>query len=33
MQMVGFTDAAEKKIEWYWRNAELTPDARKKGAK
>ena len=31
MQVVGYADASEKKIEWYWRNTELTPDARKKG--
>jgi hypothetical protein len=33
MQMVGFADATEKKSEFYWRNEEVTPDARKKGAK
>jgi hypothetical protein len=31
MQMVGFADASEKKNEYYWRNQELTPDARPKG--
>ena len=31
MQMVGFADATEKKNEYYWRNAELTPDVRPKG--
>ena len=32
MQSVGFADAAdEKKIDFYWKNADLTPDARKKG--
>ena len=31
MQMVGFADATEKKSEYYWRNAELTPDLRPKG--
>lgn len=31
MQMVGYSDASEKKVEYYWRNANLTPDARKKG--
>lgn len=31
MQMVGFSDATEKKSELYWRNAELAPDTRKKG--
>jgi len=33
MQGVGFADATEKKVDFYWRNADLTPDARKKGAK
>lgn len=33
MQTVGFTDASEKKVESYWRNNDLSPDARKKGAK
>jgi hypothetical protein len=31
MQVVGFADATEKKSEYYWRNTDLTPDARKKG--
>lgn len=31
MQMVGFADATEKKVDFYWRNADLTPDARPKG--
>jgi hypothetical protein len=32
MPMVGFADATdEKKVEWYWRNSELAPEARKKG--
>ena len=32
IQSVGFADAAdEKKIDFYWKNADLTPDARKKG--
>lgn len=31
MQMVGFTDSTEKKIEYYWRNDDLVPDVRKKG--
>jgi hypothetical protein len=32
MPMVGFADAAdEKKVDFYWRNNDLTPDARKKG--
>jgi hypothetical protein len=31
MQVVGFADSTEKKSEYYWRNTDLTPDARKKG--
>lgn len=31
MPVVGFADATEKKIEYYWRNEELIPEARKKG--
>ena len=32
MQMVGFADAATgKKVDFYWRNQDLTPDARPKG--
>jgi hypothetical protein len=31
MQMVGFTDAGGKKLDFYWRNADLTPDVRPKG--
>ncbi|APR87965.1 hypothetical protein A7982_13314 [Minicystis rosea] len=31
MQVVGFADSSEKKSEYYWRNTELTPDARPKG--
>lgn len=31
MQMVGFADASGKKNEFYWRNNDLTPDARPKG--
>jgi hypothetical protein len=31
MQMVGFADASEKKIDFYWRNPDLTPAARPKG--
>jgi hypothetical protein len=31
MQTVGYADSTEKKIEYYWRNADLTPEARKKG--
>jgi hypothetical protein len=33
MQMVGFTDEEGKTTEFYWRNKDLTPDAREKGAK
>lgn len=29
--MVGFADSSEKKSEFYWKNDELAPDARKKG--
>jgi hypothetical protein len=31
MQMVGFSDASEKKSEFYWRNNDLAPETRKKG--
>jgi hypothetical protein len=31
MQMVGYADPTEKKIDFYWRNADLTPDVRPKG--
>ena len=31
MQMVGFADASEKKSEYFWKNGDLTPDARPKG--
>ncbi len=31
MQVVGFADSSEKKVEYYWRNNDLTPDQRKKG--
>lgn len=31
MQMVGFADATAQKIDFYWRNNDLTPDARPKG--
>ena len=31
MQMVGFSDPSEKKIDFYWRNMDLTPDVRPKG--
>lgn len=33
MQGVGFADSTEKKVEYYWRNKDLAPDTRKKGAK
>jgi hypothetical protein len=33
MQMVGFTDDEGKQTSFYWRNKDLTPDAREKGAK
>jgi hypothetical protein len=31
MLSVGFSDATEKKVDFYWSNPELAPDARKKG--
>jgi hypothetical protein len=31
MQTVGFADASGKKVDFYWRNTDLTPDARSKG--
>jgi len=31
MQMVGFADASGKKVDFFWRNADLTPDVRPKG--
>jgi hypothetical protein len=31
MQMVGFADDTEKRSKLYWRNNDLTPEARKKG--
>jgi hypothetical protein len=32
LPMVGFADATdEKKVDFYWRNNDLTPDVRKKG--
>jgi hypothetical protein len=31
MQTVGFSDATEKKVDFYWTNKDLVPDARKKG--
>ena len=31
MQSVGFADASEKKVDFYWKNPDLTPDVRKKG--
>lgn len=33
LEVVGYTDASGKKNEWYWRNKELTPDARPKAKK
>jgi hypothetical protein len=33
MQGVGFADASEKKVDFYWKNSELVPETRKKGAK
>ena len=31
LQTVGFADASDKKVDFYWTNKDLTPDARKKG--
>jgi hypothetical protein len=31
MQMVGFSDPTEKKVDFYWSNPDLVPEARKKG--
>ena len=31
LQTVGFADATEKKVDFYWTNKDLVPDARKKG--
>ena len=31
LQTVGFADASEKKVDFYWTNKDLAPDARKKG--
>jgi hypothetical protein len=31
MLTVGFADPTEKKVDYYWHNADLAPDARKKG--
>lgn len=31
MAVVGYADSSEKKVEYYWRNNDLTPDERKKG--
>ena len=31
MQIVGFADASGKKVDFYWRNNDLAPDARPKG--
>ncbi|GMV15933.1 MAG: hypothetical protein AMXMBFR56_41570 [Polyangiaceae bacterium] len=33
LEVVGYTDSSGKKNEWYWRNKELTPDARPKAKK
>ncbi len=33
MQSVGFPDATDKKVDFYWRNADLSPAARAKGGK
>ena len=33
MQTVGFADSTEKKVDFYWRNADLSPEVRPKGAK
>ena len=33
LQTVGYADASEKKVDFYWHNPTLAPDARKKGAK
>jgi hypothetical protein len=32
MPMVGFADSTEKRSEYYWRNDEIAPDERAKGA-
>jgi hypothetical protein len=31
MQTVGFSDPSEKKVDYYWSNSHLTPEARPKG--
>jgi hypothetical protein len=31
LQSVGFSDTTEKKVDFYWTNKDLVPDARKKG--
>lgn len=31
MQVVGFADSSQKKVDFYWKNADLTPDTRAKG--
>jgi hypothetical protein len=31
METVGFADASGQKVDFYWRNPDLAPDARKKG--
>jgi len=33
LQTVGYADASEKKVDFYWHNPTLAPDVRKKGAK
>jgi len=33
MQTVGFADASEKSVDYYWRNNDLMPEQRKKGSK
>ena len=31
IQTVGFADSTDKKIDFYWRNPDLSPDVRAKG--
>ena len=33
IQQVGFADASEKSVEFYWRNDSLAPETRKKTGK
>jgi hypothetical protein len=33
MPMVGFADPSGKKVDFYWRNKDLIPEARPKGTK